>query len=67
MRKITKRMAREIYTRGFVLTKKYEYYENLENGDIYRLPVEMLDTTASLDEDNIEFVCSHAEMCDLAF
>lgn len=30
MRKITKRMAREIYTRGFCLTKKYEYYENME-------------------------------------
>ena len=67
MRKITKRMAREIYTQGFVLTKKYEYYENLENGAIYRIPVEMLGTTASLDEDNNEFVCSHAEMCDLAF
>ena len=67
MRKMTKRMAREIYTRGFVLTKKYEYYENSENGAIYRIPVEMLGTTAMLDEDNTEFVCSHAEMCDLAF
>jgi hypothetical protein len=51
MRKITKRMAREIYTRGFCLTKKYEYYENMENGGIYRVPVEMLGTTALLDED----------------
>lgn len=39
MRKITKRMAREIYTRGFCLTKKYEYYENMENGGIYRVPI----------------------------
>ena len=61
MRKITKRMAREIYTRGSVLTKKYEYYENLENGGIYRVPVEMLGTTAILNEDNHEFVYTHAE------
>lgn len=67
MRKITERMAREIYTRGFVLTKKYEYYKNLENGDIYRVPVEMFGKTELLDEDNHKFVCSYAEMCDLAF
>lgn len=67
MRKITKRMAREIYTSGHVVTKKYEYYENKENGNIYRMPIELLGTTAILDQDNYEFVCSHAEMCDLAF
>ena len=67
MRKITKRMAREIYTKGYVVTKKYEYYENKANGNIYRLPLELLGTMASLDEDNYKFVCTHAEMCDLAF
>lgn len=67
MRKITKRMAREIYTKGFVVTRKYEYYEKMGNGGIYRVPVEMLGTTAMLDEDNHKFVCSHAEMCDIAF
>ena len=29
--------------------------------------IKMLGTTELLDEDNHEFVCSHAEMCDLAF
>lgn len=67
MRKITKRMAREIYTRGFCLTKKYEYYENMENGGIYRVPAGILGTTALLDEDNHEFVCSHAELSDLIY
>lgn len=67
MRKITKRMACEIYRRGFVLTKKYEYYENKADGNIYRMPVELLGTMASLDSNNYEFVCSHAELCDIAF
>lgn len=39
----------------------------MENGGIYRVPIEMLGTTELLDEDNHEFVCTHAEMCDLAF
>lgn len=67
MRKITKRMAREIYTRGFVLTKKYYYYENKENGMIYRVPAEMLDTTDFLNMENHQLVCTHGELCDIAF
>lgn len=67
MRKITKRMAREIYTNGYVVTKKYEYHESKATGNIYRIPIELLGTMALLDPDNYEFVCSHAEMCDLAF
>lgn len=67
MRKITKRMAREIYTRGFVLTKKYYYYENKENGMIYRVPAEMLDTTDFLDMENHQLVCTHGELCDIIY
>ena len=36
MRKITIRMAREIYRKGFVVTNKYQYYENEENGSVCR-------------------------------
>ena len=38
MRKLNLRMAREIYRKGFVVTMKYYYYENKENGMIYRVP-----------------------------
>lgn len=39
MRKITKRMAREIYRKGYVVTRKYYYYENKETvwSIVYRL------------------------------
>ena len=65
MRKPNLRMAREIYTRGFVLTKKYYYYENKENGMIYRVPAEMLDTTDILNMGNHQLVCTHGELCDI--
>ena len=64
-KKITKRMAREIYTIGSVLTKKYCYYENKENGMIYRVPAEMLDTTDILNMENHQLVCTHGELCDI--
>lgn len=67
MRKITKRMAREIYTKGFVVTKKYQYYENKETGSVYRIPSKMLDRLEALDIFNHEYVISHEELCDLAF
>ena len=67
MRKITKRMAREIYTRGFVLTKKYYYYDNKENAMIYRVPAEMLDTTDFLNMENHQLVCTFVELCDIIF
>lgn len=35
MRKMTKRMAREICA----MTRKYQYYINTEKGGVYRLPV----------------------------
>lgn len=65
MRKITKRMAREIYQKGFVVTRKYYYYENEENGMVYRVPAEMLDTTDFLNMENHQLVCTHGEIRDI--
>lgn len=67
MRKLNLRMAREIYTKGFVVTRKYYYYENKENGAVYRVPAEMLDTTDVLNMDNHHLVCTHDELYDIAF
>lgn len=67
MRKPNLRMAREIYRKGFVVTRKYYYYENEENGMVYRVPAEMLDTTDFLNMGNHQLVCSHGELCDIAF
>lgn len=67
MRKITKRMAREIYRKGYVVTRKYYYYENKENGMIYRVPAEMLDTTDFPDMENHQLVCTHGELCDIIY
>ena len=65
MRKLNLRMAREIYRKGFVVTKKYYYYENKENGMVYRVPAEMLDTTDILNMENHQLVCTHGELCDI--
>lgn len=56
MRKPNLRMAREIYTKG---------YENEENGMVYRVPAEMLDTTDFLNMDNHQLVCSHGDVRDI--
>lgn len=67
MRRITKRMAREIERNGFVRTGKYEYYESICDGSVYRIPIEIADTTEATYAVNNQFVCSHEELCDLAF
>lgn len=50
--------------KGFVVTRKYYYYEN---GMVYRVPAEMLDTTDFLNMENHQLVCTHGELCDIVF
>lgn len=50
---------------GFVVTKKYYYYENKENGMVYRVPAEMLDTTDILNMENHQLVCTFGELRDI--
>lgn len=65
MRKPNLRMAREIYGKGFVLTRKYYYYENEENGMVYRVPVEVLDTTDFYNMENHQLVCTYGEISEI--
>ena len=67
MRKPNLRMARENYRKGFVLTRKYYYYENEENSMVYRVPAEMLDTTDFFNMENHQLVCTHGELYDIVF
>lgn len=62
---VNKRMAREIFQKGFVVTRRYQYYE--EDGNVWRIPVELLDTVEALNIDNCELVCTRLELNDLAF
>ena len=64
--RITRRMAREIFKNGYVTTRNYQYYEE-EDGNVWRIPLELLDTVEALNIDNCELVCTRQELNDLAF
>lgn len=63
---VTKRMAREIFQKGYVVTRRYQYYEE-SDGNVWRIPVELLDTVEALNIDNCELVCTRQELNYLAF
>lgn len=67
MKKLNKNIARMVFRTGAYDTKKYHYWEDMEKGCVYRCTIEMLDTTDILDAHNHEFICTHKELCDLAF